>query len=346
MIKQFFSILFLSLTLSGGLIAGNKDRVGQAGATELLIMPWARSAGWHGLNSAGITGIEAMRLNVGGLARIRKTEILLGYTNWLSGSGINIASAGFAQKLGESGVLGIDVTSLSFGDILETYTNSPDYGSSATFSPSFTQIGLAYSRQFSNSISGGLTVRLVNESISNVKSSGVALDAGIQYVTGARDRIKFGIALRNVGTPMKFSGDGLDVAYTAISGAELTGSQRTQRFEMPSLLNIGLSYDVLSTIKNRITLAGNFTSNSFSKDHLGIGLEYGFREMFMLRGGFRYEDGLFDAATSTSAFTGFSGGVTLDVPFRKGGPSLGVDYAYRTTDFFNGTHSLGLRLTL
>ena len=28
--------------------AGNKDRVGQAGADELLINPWARSSGWGG----------------------------------------------------------------------------------------------------------------------------------------------------------------------------------------------------------------------------------------------------------------------------------------------------------
>jgi len=26
--------------------AGNKDRSGQAGASELLINPWARSSGW------------------------------------------------------------------------------------------------------------------------------------------------------------------------------------------------------------------------------------------------------------------------------------------------------------
>ena len=31
-------------------IAGNDDRRGTAGANELLINPWARSAGWGGVN--------------------------------------------------------------------------------------------------------------------------------------------------------------------------------------------------------------------------------------------------------------------------------------------------------
>ncbi|MFM7380962.1 MAG: hypothetical protein ACKO2X_07645, partial [Bacteroidota bacterium] len=35
-------------------IAGNPDRRGQAGATELQIMPWARQAGWYGVNSANV----------------------------------------------------------------------------------------------------------------------------------------------------------------------------------------------------------------------------------------------------------------------------------------------------
>jgi hypothetical protein len=34
--------------------AGNKDRAGEAGASELLINPWARSSGWGGANTASV----------------------------------------------------------------------------------------------------------------------------------------------------------------------------------------------------------------------------------------------------------------------------------------------------
>ena len=50
---------------------------------------------------------------------------------------------------------------------------------------------------------------MISEQISNVGASGIALDAGIQYVTGAKDNLKFGISLKNVGPRMSFSGDGL-----------------------------------------------------------------------------------------------------------------------------------------
>jgi len=37
--------------------AGNKDRTGQAGATELLINPWARSSGWGSANMSRVRGL-------------------------------------------------------------------------------------------------------------------------------------------------------------------------------------------------------------------------------------------------------------------------------------------------
>ncbi len=53
--------------------AGNPDRAGSAGAAQLLINPWARSAGWGLANSAALRGVESMFGNVAGLAHNRKT---------------------------------------------------------------------------------------------------------------------------------------------------------------------------------------------------------------------------------------------------------------------------------
>ena len=87
---------------------------------------------------------------------------------------------------------------------------------------------------------------------------GMAIDAGVQYVTGAQDNFKFGISLRNIGTPMRYSGQGLDVAApnpnVAEFGYSLTYAQRSQKYELPSVLNIGMSYDFIITPKNRLTV--------------------------------------------------------------------------------------------
>jgi hypothetical protein len=59
-----FLIAFLIITIASPVFAGNKDRSGQAGASELLINPWARSAGWGNSNMARVRGLEAMWGNV------------------------------------------------------------------------------------------------------------------------------------------------------------------------------------------------------------------------------------------------------------------------------------------
>ena len=58
--KLFKSIVIVSLTIlvlgySNTVFAGNKDRTGQAGATELLINPWASTAGW---GNAGMSSVH------------------------------------------------------------------------------------------------------------------------------------------------------------------------------------------------------------------------------------------------------------------------------------------------
>src|SRR6185503_19859992 len=97
---------------------------------------------------------------------------------WLEGSGVNMNAIGLAQKLGESGVIGISYMGQGFGDLHETTDGTPENGT-ATFSPTMSNVGIAYSKSFSNSIFGGILVRMVSESIANVRSQGVCFDAGI-----------------------------------------------------------------------------------------------------------------------------------------------------------------------
>jgi hypothetical protein len=93
--KQYIKPILTSL-LTASLLAvvvpaqaGNEDRAGQAGATELLINPWTKSAGWGGLNIANARGMEAQFNNVAGLAFTKKTEFAFSYTNWLKGADRN-----------------------------------------------------------------------------------------------------------------------------------------------------------------------------------------------------------------------------------------------------------------
>jgi hypothetical protein len=329
------------------LTAGNKDRTGQAGASELLINPWARSSGWGGANIAHVRGLESLYGNVAGTAHTKTTELIFSHTLWLKGSEVNINTFGLTQHVGSTGVIGLGIMSMNFGDIPITTEDLPE-GGIGNFSPSYMNINISYAKAFSSSIYGGINLKIISEVISDVSAQGVAIDAGIQYVTGPQENIRFGITLRNVGPTMSFSGDGLSIR-SLLPGQEsyFTLEQRSAAFELPTQLAMGASYDFLFADIHRITLAGNFISNSFTNDQFAVGLEYELKSYLMLRGGYTYEDGITRDADRTTAFTGPSAGFTVGVPINKEkGSTLAIDYSYRATRPFNGTHSIGARINL
>lgn len=394
--KRIYLILLISILglVSSDLFAGNWQRAGQAGASQLLINPWARTSGWGEAGVACVTGYESMHLNVAGLAFTKKLEVGFNNSQYLVGSGIQINAAALAIRVGENSVLGAMVNIFSWGEIDRTSEDMPE-GGFGTFKPSYATIGLSYAREFSNSIYGGITVKMINEHIDNLKASGFAIDAGIQYITGFgkdkagnrnRDNIHFGITMKNVGTTMKYTGDGMTFVGFSPTGTLMSVENRSQEYELPSLIKIGFSYHVRLAPKideeedvvysnHNLAIALNFTSNSFTKDQFHIGLEYSFMEYLFLRAGYIYESGLYSVDDCTTWFSGPSVGISLQAPLKKreGGksasrlsdgsspkkavyglnttsvstrPVLGIDYSYRFTNILGGVHTFGLRVTM
>lgn len=343
--------------------AGNGDRAGSAGATDLLINPWARNSGWSNANTAFARGLEAQFLNVAGMAFTKKTELLFSHSMWLAGTGINIESFGFSQNLGaQRGVIGMSVMALSSGKITETTVNQPE-GTGNTYQVSNLNIAISYSRAFSKKISGGITMRIITQGLSNVNSTGFAIDAGIMYKTkiGKRtidgiedqDNLFFGITLKNIGPRMKANGDALSTQFTSpIFGGAVTVEQRSSEYEMPALMNIGAGYTYRINKSHALDFAFNFTTHSFTYDQWTLGVQYNFKNMLMLRGGYTFEEGIFgnrDGASPTmlNAFVGPTGGLTFETPLKKGGTTkIGFDYSFRATYNFGGVHSFGARFTI
>ena len=51
-------ILAIILSASTAILAGNPDRIGQAGATQLNINGWGRSSGWGWASVSSVKGLE------------------------------------------------------------------------------------------------------------------------------------------------------------------------------------------------------------------------------------------------------------------------------------------------
>jgi|SRR5690554_798632 len=341
----------IALALSFGMFAssnsyaGNPDRAGSAGGMQLLINPWVRSSGLAGANMADATPVESMFHNVAGMAFVNSTEVGFTHTTYLSGADVDINSFGLVQRVGETSVLGVNVTAVGFGDIRRTTTDRPE-GDGTTFNVGMTNIGLSYAKAFSNSIYGGITMKVITESVSDMKASGIALDAGIKYVTGERDQVKFGISLKNIGPTISFSGDGLSFQTDVPDGEyAFTAEMRSATYELPSLVSIGMSYDFLLPEDHYLTAHGTFIANSFTRDNYIIGLSYSFKNLFFLRGGYMYEEDIWDDSARRTVYTGLSAGAGVQFEFGNGS-RISLDYAYRATNPFDGTHAVGARMHL
>ncbi len=342
-------IIGATILSSFSVSAGNEDRVGSAGASHILVNPWARSSAAAGAGIASVNGIEASFLNIAGVAFTDKTQIKFNYTNWMGSASIGLNSVGLAQRVSENSVIAFSIQSMNFGDIAITTVNNPE-GNIGVFSPRANVINIGYARTFSSSISGGINFKVITERIADLRATGIGIDAGVRYVTGEQDQIKFGITLRNVGPVMQYKGDGLSNQATYVSsGSIATLNQRSATYELPSLLAIGASYDFIFNESNKLNVAFGFTANSFSSDQYALGLDYGIAKekvAFNLRAGFVYEKNIFSAENRSNALVGPSAGFSVDALVGESKSALGIEYAARFAGQFGVIHTLGITFSL
>ncbi|GIV27683.1 MAG: hypothetical protein KatS3mg027_1497 [Bacteroidia bacterium] len=354
--RYSFIIGFSVLVTCGDLSAGNPERAGQAGASQLLINPFARSSGWAGANQANTRGIEAIFWNAAGTVFTKKTEIYFSRADWLIGTGININTLGFTQRVGQVGALGFGLVNINGGNLVRTTEDQPE-GGMGTFSPNFLNLSLSYSRMFSDDIYGGVNIKIINERIPGAQATGIAIDGGIQYHTGKYKQTHFGVSIKNWGPKMQYKGEALTFqTLTQVSPEyQRTVQNRSAFFEIPLAMNIGASYDfnltgdtIINGIReHRLTVAANYLSNSFTYDNYLFGVEYAWKERVMLRVGFQGEKYIFDSAKRMTALTGPTAGLTIEWPFNKEKNStVGLDYSYRLTNPFGGVHTFGVRVNL
>ena len=343
-----------ALSLSSAVIAGNEDRVGSNGASHMLVNPWARSSAMGDAGIASSAGLEAQFLNVAGLASTGKTQIKFNHTNWMGSiSGVALNSAGIAQRVSTNGVIAVSFQGFNYGDIMITTPNNPE-GNIGTYSPRANIVNLSYAHTFSKTISAGVTVKAISESFSNVKANGFAFDAGIRYVT-TDEKLKFGIALRNVGGKMKPKGDGFNTQSTNQGNDYIMSmEQRTASYEMPALLAIGGSWDFVFNETNKLVLNLGYTANSFSYDQFRLGLDYGFASQsvaFNLMAGYVYERNITSIENRANALIGPSVGFSVDALVGKDREikdktAIGVEYTSRFAGLLGVIHTFGVTISI
>jgi len=339
---RYISLMLLLLLAAAEIVyAGGGKRNGTGGASELLIPVGVRGIGLSGANTSSTTGIEALYWNPAGIVRTEKTaEATFSYMKYVADMGVTYGAV--STNISGFGALALSIKSLSFGDIAVTTDQNPD-GTGESFSPQFLTLGLSYARALSDRISVGITGNMIMETIAQVSATGLAFNVGIMYENlGNLRGLSLGVAIKNLGPQMTFSGPGL---YTqAVSTEYIRAAQlykvEAAAFELPSQLEFGLAYRPVIDEQNSLIVATTFQNNNFSGDVYRVGAEYMFNNLIALRGGYAYTPESQEAGN----IWGFTAGAGLNYDI-GGGTDVRVDYAYRQVkSSFDANHvfSVGL----
>ncbi|MFZ1729459.1 MAG: PorV/PorQ family protein [Bacteroidota bacterium] len=343
-LSSFLAVVMVLALFSATATAGGGDRTGTAGAAQLLIPVGARGIALGSSYSAGISGLNAIYYNPAGLSASKNAaEATFSHMQSFGDLGVDYAAVG-AQFSG-FGYLAFSIKSLSFGDIALTDERNPD-GTGATWSPTFVALGITYSRALTDRIRAGVTGYLVSEDQYRVSASSAVFDIGIQYqgLAGLRG-MSIGVTLRHLGGNMQYQGSGLTRRVDEVDSKRDPQLLRIEAagFSMPTSLELSAAYVQTFADMHSLTFSGAFENNNFLSDQYRIGVEYGFKDFFFLRGSYNVAGDGLDDTFGESAYqygAAFGAGVNYDA----GDVSIGVDYAYRDMVTFDGNHVITVNL--
>lgn len=339
-ILKHFVTLLLVVSATTMALAGGGNRLGTGGAPELLIPVGGRDLAMGGASIATTSGIDALFWNPAGIARSPYgANLLFSHMSYIADIGVEYGAGSVSFE--GLGTIGISVKSISVGDIAVTTEQNPD-GTGQTYSPQFFVAGLTYARRLSDRISVGVTGNFVAERLAQVNANGVAFNVGIAYENlGSLNGLSLGVVVKNIGPSMTFSGPGLYQSATAAD--QLRGPQFYTRdaapFELPSTIEIGLGYRApMGGENSALQISTSFQNNNFSDDEYKVGAEYGYNNMFFVRGGWDF------APTASQNAYIYGPTVGAGVMINSEDINIGFDYTFRHTEYFAGNHVVSVKL--
>ncbi len=316
--KIILIVAAVLLVALGSVQAGNENRAGTAGATELLIPVGSRGSAMAGSVVANSYGVDALYWNPAGLAWLDGTEVMFTHLPYIADIDVNYLA--FGKSIEDFGSVALSVKVVSIGDIEETTEQFPD-GTGNIYSPTLAVIGLSYARALTTQVNFGFTANYVREDVFEVSANGFAFDFGFTYEPRWRG-VTLGLAIKNYGPgDITYTGSGFE---RQVNNRPVSSTNATSEF--PTSINMGIAWNFVNQGMNSATMSGNFRSNNLSDDLWQGGMEYVYNERYSLRAGYLYSE-------NDEFLYGFSlgGGLVFDL----GTTSLAFDYSWTETEVFS-----------
>jgi len=323
--SNILTVLVLLVVL-GSLQAQQFAPVGTAVAQFLEIGVGARATAMGEAYTAITDDAGSSFWNPAGLANIEQRNFYLAYTSWPA----DISFGGFSLgwNLGSIGVVGVNAVYLNTDNMPVTTIFDPEGLSGETFNISNYALGLSYARYMTDNLAVGATVKLVSEDYYGHGYTGFALDLGTVYNTGF-EGLKIAMSIMHFGPEIKFSGSFIDYSDPAsVTRQEL---REFETYSLPVAFRFGVAMDIVSDQEHRLISAFDMVHPNNNLEEFNLGLEYGFRGMFFVRGGYKFQ---VDEGGLTLGL-----GVKYDLTEDYG---LNLDYAFADMGVLPVVHRLSL----
>lgn len=272
-------------------------------------------------------GLDALYWNPAGMVGSDKRLFGGTHSRWIAS--INHDFIGLSIPISRNWSVGGYAISLSTQDMEQTTVTQPE-GTGVKFGYSELALGGAAGVRLTDRFRIGGAVKVVHTTAFNESATAFALDVGTHLVTTLHG-LSIGMALANFGTNMKLDGSDLIVAGdpepTFPGNQEQEARLETNEYPLPVIFRIGLAMDVVGTKPSpvfsqdhRLTaaLAGDHYAENVEQLHAGV--EYAFREMLFLRGGYTVNDDSRQwAAGAGVALHGHSLGIRADFAYESMG---------------------------
>jgi hypothetical protein len=332
---------WLGIALSGALLAlapaplraqllpsFGDSRAGTTGMQFLKIAPDARSAGMAGVYHALTDDVASLYWNPAGLCGLDSNRIhtQLGYTAYFADVSLNYG--GLVYRVSDNTLIGLSLTYLNSG-VMDVTTEFMPFGNGQTFRAGNTGVSLSLARQLTSQFRFGITGRYVNEQIAGLTTHNGVFDFGFQYDIGLANT-RFSVGLSNFGFNTQPQGD---LVIENLEGPVIIN--QFEEISVPAVFRLGIAWDPVSREEHRLTMAAQLNHPTDNAETYGVGFEYAWRELLLLRTG--YLLGLDQASLPSAGF-----GVYL--PRRYG--NLRIDYGFSHRANLGAEHRLTLGISL
>ncbi len=292
-IRSLILLLFIIQSLT---VAQDFKKTATAGFVFLQLPVTARSAAL-GESSVSLAdmGVSSVFSNPAGMGfNERQHSFTVSYSPWIAE--IKHYAAAYSYNT-DFGVFALSAVAVDYGTMQKTKRTAGQkvYDVLGTFSANAMALGLSYSRALTDKFSFGLTVKYVREGIDNYAATNVLFDGGVLYYTGLGS-LRIGASIQNFGVETKYIND---------------------PFKMPSVLKLGMASELIGNMQSEIRVTGIVEAlhPNDGDERLNAGLEVGWKNMVMLRGGYKF---FYDEETWS-----FGVGVTPSTQI-----PVGVDFSY------------------